>query len=516
MKKRNWATRQLNQSYVWKYSLKLTAILLLTASQLGDFVLAQPVPQTTTNPPILNTATYTYTEPVSGINFQGETSQLQVQTPLIDPFGRLIGCDGGQLPDYTGFSVGLFEPLNNLGDIGAPVALTATVPPNLTSPNTRAGVAPNFFNANPFFLTNSDQGRYSFLFDPSRGQIDVGRQYILAVKPPDNSALSARRLRITIDSVNGNIVSYTATSLDGEPISSTNGATSINGIITIGNAETVGLSLVIFNLQLSTCDDQAIQIVKTSDRAAAQSGDTVLYRLAARNLANTVINEPEIRDDLPVGFQYLENSVRAELGGVAVPVNVAQNGRTLTFTFPNTTLPPTNAANLNTVLNIVYAAQITNDALRGDGINRATLSGIRADNQQIVNDGPVFSRIRLQPGILSDCGTLIGRVFIDKNFDGEQQPGEPGVPNAVLFMDDGTRIVTDNNGLYSLNNVLSGSRTLAIDLTSIPGYTLAPNLNFIERNSQSRLVRLAPGSLGRVNFAVTPAVRDSQAAGVKP
>jgi hypothetical protein len=86
MKKRNWATRQLNQSYVWKYSLKLTAILLLTASQLGDFVLAQPVPQTTTNPPILNTATYTYTEPVSGINFQGETSQLQVQTPLIVPF----------------------------------------------------------------------------------------------------------------------------------------------------------------------------------------------------------------------------------------------------------------------------------------------------------------------------------------------------------------------------------------------------------------------------------------------
>lgn len=74
-------------------------------------------------------------------------------------------------------------------------------------------------------------------------------------------------------------------------------------------------------------------------------------------------------------------------------------------------------------------------------------------------------------------------------------------------MDDGTRIVTDANGLYSLSNVLSGSRTLAIDLTSVPGYTLAPNLYFIERNSQSRLVKLAPGSLVRVNFAVTPAAR---------
>jgi hypothetical protein len=74
-------------------------------------------------------------------------------------------------------------------------------------------------------------------------------------------------------------------------------------------------------------------------------------------------------------------------------------------------------------------------------------------------------------------------------------------------MDDGNRIVTDANGLYSLSSVLSGSRTLALDLTSVPGYTLAPNLYFIERNSQSRLVRLAPGALGRVNFAVTPAAR---------
>jgi hypothetical protein len=115
--------------------------------------------------------------------------------------------------------------------------------------------------------------------------------------------------------------------------------------------------------------------------------------------------------------------------------------------------------------------------------------------------------MRIRPGILSDCGTLVGRVFVDKNFDGEQQPGEAGVPNAVIYMDDGNRIVTDANGLYSLSSVLSGSRTLALDLTSVPGYTLAPNLYFIERNSQSRLVRLAPGALGRVNFAVTPAAR---------
>jgi hypothetical protein len=58
---------------------------------------------------------------------------------------------------------------------------------------------------------------------------------------------------------------------------------------------------------------------------------------------------------------------------------------------------------------------------------------------------------------------------VDKNFDGEQQPSEPGVPNAVIYLDDGNRITTDTNGLYSLNFVLPGTHTGTLDLTSLPG-----------------------------------------------
>lgn len=517
MTKRNWATRPLLNKYFLHRSLKLTATLLLGASQLLESALAQPV---ILNPPIQNTANYTYTEPATGNVFFGVSQTLQNQLvpsqPLIDPFGRLTNCDGGLLPNYTGFSVGLYEPLNAVGDIGAPISLTATVPPNQAGANKRVGIEPNFFNANPFFLTNSDQGKYSFLLDPNRGQVSVGSQYILAVKPPANSSLGGRRIRIVITARNGNILSYTATSLDGNPISSTNGQNSINGTFNIEDAAAEGLSLAIVNLNLCIFDAQSIQILKTGDRAAAQPGDVVVYRLAVKNLANTEIRLPVILDDLPVGFQYVNNSVRAELGGASVPIAVSQNGRTLTFQIQNTALPP--AIVNSAVLNLVYAAQVTNDALRGNGINRATVSGVRFNDGLVVRDGPASYRIRVQPGILSDCGTLIGRVFVDKNFDGEQQPGEPGMPNAVIYMDDGTRIVTDANGFYSLSNVLAGSRTLAIDLTSTPGYTLAPNLYFIERNSQSRLVRLAPGSLGRVNFAVTPAARgvnSSQQGGAK-
>ncbi len=74
----------------------------------------------------------------------------------------------------------------------------------------------------------------------------------------------------------------------------------------------------------------------------------------------------------------------------------------------------------------------------------------------------------------------------------------------MVYLEDGNRITTDPNGLFSLANVLPGYHTGVLDLSSVPGYTLAPNKKFRERNSQSRLVHLEPGGLVRMNFGVTP------------
>jgi hypothetical protein len=195
--------------------------------------------------------------------------------------------------------------------------------------------------------------------------------------------------------------------------------------------------------------------------------------------------------------------VRGEILGQPVTVNTLSDNRTITFA-AETSIPS------GQVLNIAYAAQLTPDALRGSGENLAIVNAQRADNRLAVKDGPAVHRLRIRPGIIADCGTLIGRVFVDKNFDGEQQPGEPGVPNAVIFMEDGNRVTTDANGLFSVANVLPGNHTGTLDLSSIPGYTIAPNLYFSERNSRSRLVRLEPGGMARMNFAVTPTVREDE------
>lgn len=238
-------------------------------------------------------------------------------------------------------------------------------------------------------------------------------------------------------------------------------------------------------------------LIKTADRAAAEPGDTVIYRLALRNTGEIPASNITIVDTQPLGLRFLPQSLQGSLttGSTTTPVTLAvpvQSNRTLTFTFP--LLAP------QQTLTIVYAAVVTPDAIRGDGRNVA---------QEPRSNLASFT-VRIRQGILSDCGTIVGRVFVDKNFDGEQQPGEPGVPNAVVFMDDGNRITTDANGLFSLANVIAGNRTGTLDLTSLQGYSLAPNQYFIERNSQSRLVRLAPGGMVRMNFAVTPAYGENQ------
>lgn len=250
----------------------------------------------------------------------------------------------------------------------------------------------------------------------------------------------------------------------------------------------------------------ALELVKTGDRSAAEPGDSVVYRLLVRNVGTVPVTDFAIEDDLPRGLRYVEDSVRGGIGSqtAATPItidNPVQNEGQIRFQIAQPLEP-------NQTLSLAYAALLTPDAIRGDGRNLAVALG-RSGGQDI-RSNTASHRLLIRPGILSDCGTIIGRVFVDKNYDGEQQPGEPGVPNAVIFMDDGNRVATDPDGLFSLANVIAGNRSGALDLTSLPGYTLAPNLYRIEANSQSRLVRLQPGGLVRMNFAVTPAFGEGQ------
>lgn len=492
---------------------------------------AQKVP----NPAINNQAAFSYKNKKTNQTYLTNTNQVTVNpnnptssgfvdpfgpnSQLVDPFGQILGCDGEELEDYTGFTVSLFnaDPNDPTGtEPGTEVDLTTTEVPNIPNNGIPLGIQPNTTNTNNYRLTNERvasidgverRGVYNFLFDRAKGQTEVGQTYILVVNPPQNLNLPERRIRLEITNLDedNNILTYIATAVDGQPITVLDGNESAEQIsdnqildraLIIQDAERVGLSLALrFNLNL--CSTEQIRITKTGDRATAEPGDTTIYRLSLRNIGDSGLNDVVVTDQFPLGFKFLPESVRGRIGDEEVTVTTESNGSNVTFS-TDATIPE------GGVLNIAYAAKLTPDALRGSGRNTATVNAERVDNDFAVKDGPATHLLKIRPGITSDCGTIIGRVFVDKNFDGEQQAGEPGVPNAVIFLENGNRITTDPDGLYSVKNVLPGKHTGVLDLQSLPGYTLAPNVKFKERNSQSRLVNLEPGGMVRMNFAVTP------------
>ncbi len=464
------------KSYLFKNWLGGLAVVTLCSSQ--------SVAQAS----ITNQAQYKYDVVNSKTKVEGKTGTVIINTVgkdgLIDPLGSITGCNGEPLPSYSGYSVILFNTIDRIN----PTSIAALDRTTLAT----GGLEPNINNINPFSLTGSKDGRYNFLFNST--QTIVGKSYILLVKIPENSTYGERRVIIDITGFDGTTLSYQATSLDGKPLSTTESNVK-KASINIADAARIGL------VGVGICESQPAKIVKTADRATAEPGDTVVYRISLNNNSDTDIPNPVVVDTLPLGMSLRPDSIRASLGTTNISgVSLSQVGQKASFKFS----APGFAIPARKVVNLVYAVTLDADAVRGTGQNSAVL----ANSAGTIIDGPATHLLSIRQGLIRDTGTLLGRVFVDKNFDGQQQPNEPGIPNAVIFMDDGNRVTTDANGLFSVQAAVAGYRTGTLDFTSLPGYSLAPNLYFKERNSPSRLVKLAPGGIVRMNFGVTPTARE--------
>lgn len=394
--------------------------------------------------------------------------------------GQVLGCEGTPLKNYTGFSVGLYHR-----DRDTPGGIQGLV----SLPSAASELSPNLNNKNPFPLSNPTQGRFNFVLE--KDTINPDTRYILIIKPPENSRFGERRIELRFGQASDDFLPFTATAFDGLPINFNQEKSQRSGrflILEKGN--------ILLSLNLGICDQKALRITKTSDRAATSVGEVAVYRLRVENLATGDLENLAIKDTLPRGFQLREESIQGELGGNNISLTHHVDQQTFTLKLPPF-FPP------NQILKIAYATEITADALRGDGENTVTVEATDSRNGIRVQDGLAIHKMRVTGDLLSNTGTIIGRVFVDKNFDGEQQANEPGIPNAIIFLDNGMQVTTDVAGLFSIKNVRPGLRTGILDLSSLQGYTLAPNHYFIEGNSPSRLVNLPPRGTVRMNFAVT-------------
>ncbi len=236
---------------------------------------------------------------------------------------------------------------------------------------------------------------------------------------------------------------------------------------------------------------------KTASRASAEIGDYIDYTVRVKNVSGVALNEILVGDQLPAGFAFQRGSARFE--GRLQPDPAAGAGPNLGF--------PVGPVPVDATVTLTYRVRVGPGALQGTGENTAQAVTV-GQPRFFSNVGRV--RVQLQPGVFTDKGVVVGKVFLDANRNRDQDGGEPGIPGVRIYLEDGTYAVTDSEGKYSIYGLRPMTHVLKVDDTTLPpGAKLVPLSTRNAMSGGSRFVDLKKGELHKADFAVsnaTPAV----------
>jgi uncharacterized repeat protein (TIGR01451 family) len=232
-----------------------------------------------------------------------------------------------------------------------------------------------------------------------------------------------------------------------------------------------------------------LYLVKTVNKNTVAVGDFLQYKLSVQNLdpANPV-DATIVTDAMPLGFRYRNGSTKR--GGHAAPdPAISGDGRLLLFTVG--TVPA------GGTIDITYVSEVAVGAVLGMNINTAIASG--SGNAR---SNPAMASVIVTQEFFNQKAFIVGRVVPDGCGRAEAAE-ENGVEGVRLFMEDGTYVVTDKNGMFHFEGVNPGTHVVQVDLDTIPEkYELLA----CEQNSRfagtaySQFVDLQGGTLWRADF----------------
>ena len=227
-------------------------------------------------------------------------------------------------------------------------------------------------------------------------------------------------------------------------------------------------------------------VSKTSIKRTASVGDLVPYTITVRNAESAQRAGVDVIDLLPPGFKYVTGT--ASINGTAAEPQV--NDRELRWT--RQVIPANGTVTYK--LTVVVGAGVTT----GDRVNNG-LAQNGTDGSEISNRGQAV--VSIVPSAVFDCSEVIGKVFEDRDGDGYQDEGEPGIPGARLATVNGELITTDQFGRYHIacaavpDAQIGSNFVLKLDVRTVAqGYWPTSD------NPQS--IRLTRGKISELNFGV--------------
>lgn len=228
-----------------------------------------------------------------------------------------------------------------------------------------------------------------------------------------------------------------------------------------------------------------LRIAKSVAPARARRGETALFTVSVTNSGRFARGRLRVVDRLPPGLAFREGTLRVD--GLRVPAEpsgsvIAVNGLRV-------------PARGTTVL--TFEVSLTAAAAAGGLVNRVEL--IDTGGGRLIDVATAEIELAAEP--VFDCADVLGRVFEDRNRNGVQDEGEPGLPNVRVATVRGLLVTADAFGRFSIPCVELPARAtgenfiLKLDEDSLPSGTLVVTEN-------PRVVRLTPGRVARVDFGV--------------
>jgi large repetitive protein len=231
----------------------------------------------------------------------------------------------------------------------------------------------------------------------------------------------------------------------------------------------------------------AIVVTKVTPKVNVSRGELVPYTITARNTLNGTLTGINIADRLPAGFQYRVGSARVD----NVAMEPVQLGRVLTW--PNLNFTAQAVKTIDLLL--VVGAGVR----EGEHVNQAYAINSFVDT--VVSD-VAEATVRIVPDADFDCTDILGKVFDDRNVNGMQDEGEPGLPAVRLATVNGLLVTTDQHGRYHItcpmiaNEARGSNFILKLDVRTLPtGYRMT--------TGNPETIRLTRGKFATLNFGAS-------------
>jgi uncharacterized repeat protein (TIGR01451 family) len=255
------------------------------------------------------------------------------------------------------------------------------------------------------------------------------------------------------------------------------------------------------HIPLVAANRPVLFITKVANKTTAELGDTVRYTVEVRYAqGNAPLPSMRVIDNMPAGFRLINGTVFVANPSTAAPVAlpaaniVGAPGSQIVYNLP----APVGGFAVGSVVRLTYIARLGVGSMQGDGINRAQAASIG-----VVRSNVAQARVRVTGGVFTNDGCVTGKVYLDCNNNHMQDAEELGVPGVRLYFNDGTYMISDAEGKYSICGLEPKSYVLKVDQLTLPrGSRLTTTSNRNLGNGDSLWIDLKNGEMQQADFAI--------------